>query len=107
MSGNYRLDIYDDNGDSDTPVMKIFFMVFEDRVPISLSYSDNTDIDVRKNHHQVTLSIDYTRLGATDPRRQIKGYVLQNMRWDNAVYLRGAHHKPENAEMGALQASHL
>ena len=42
MSGNYRLDIYDDNGDSDTPVMKIFFMVFEDRVPISLSYSDNT-----------------------------------------------------------------
>ena len=87
MSGNYRLDIYDDNGSSDTPVMKIFFMVFEDRVPISLSYSDNTDIDVRKNHHQVTLSIDYTRLGATDPRRQIKGYVLQNMRWDNAVYL--------------------
>ena len=39
MSGNYRLDIYDDNSDSDTPVMKIFFMVYEDKVPVGLSYS--------------------------------------------------------------------
>ena len=87
MSGNYRLDVIDDNGDGDTPVLSVFFMVYEDKVPVGLSYSDNTDIDVRKNHHQVTLNIDYSRLGATDPRRQIKGYVLQNMRWDNAVYL--------------------
>lgn len=87
MSGNYRLDVIDDNGDSDTPVLSVFFMVYEDKVPVGLSYSDNTDIDVRKNHHQVTLNVDYSRLGATDPRRQIKGYVLQNMRWDNAVYL--------------------
>ncbi len=87
MSGNYRLDIFDDNGDSDTPVMSIFFMVYEQKAEVGLSFSPNTDIDFRKNHHQVTLNVDYSALGATDPRRQIKGYVLQNMRWDNAVWL--------------------
>lgn len=85
MSGNYRVDIKDDNDDK--PMLSVFFMVNEEKANIGLSYTDNTDIDVRKNHQQVELTVDYSSLGATDARRQIKGYVLQNGRWDNARVL--------------------
>ncbi len=85
MSGNYRVDIKDDN--EDTPMMTVYFMVSEDAVKGGLSYTANTDIDVRKSHHQVELTVDYSTLRATDARRQFKGYVLQNGRWDNARWL--------------------
>lgn len=86
MSGNYRVDIRDDNSD-DEPLLSVFFMVSEESIPVSLSYSSDTDIDVRKNHQQVSLSLDYSALRPTDPRQQLKGYVLQNGRWDNARWL--------------------
>lgn len=86
MSGNYRLDVKDDN-DNEKVLISVFFMVNEEKVNISLDYTGNTDIDIRKNHQQVTLQIDYSKLNASDPRQQIKGYVIQNNRWDNAVML--------------------
>lgn len=86
MSGNYRLDIVDDDDDS-RPVASVFFMVNEATVNVGLTTTANTDIDVRHSHQQVELSMDYTPLRAMDARRQVKGYVLQNGRWDNAVTL--------------------
>ncbi len=85
MSGNYRVDIRDDNADS--LLASVFFMVNEEKAPVTLSFTDNTDIDVRRSHQQVEMSVDYSALGATDPRRQLKGYVMQNGRWNNAVVL--------------------
>lgn len=86
MSGNYRVDIRDDN-DGDRLMLSVFFLVSEDRINAGLSYTPDTDIDLRKEHQQVRVAFDYSALRATDPRRQIKGYVLQNYRWDNAVTL--------------------
>ena len=86
MSGNYRVDIIDDNESSDI-LASAFFMVTEDIANAGLTYSANTDIDIRKNHQQVELKVDYSKLRAIDPRSQVKGYVLQNNRWDNAVTL--------------------
>lgn len=86
MSGNYRVDVIDDNDDG-RKVLSAFFMVNEDRVPVLMGVTDNTDIDVRKSHQQVDVGVDYTPLRATDARRQVKGYVLQNGRWDNARML--------------------
>ncbi len=86
MSGNYRLDITDnDNGDD--LLFSVFFMVNEDKANIALNYTADTDIDTRKNHQQVEVIVDYSKLGATSPNEQIKGYVLQNNRWDNAISL--------------------
>lgn len=84
MSGNYRLDIIDEDGEK---LASTFFMVTEEKANVGLTYSPVTDIDIRKSHQQVELRVDYSRLGATDPHRQIKGYVVQNYRWDNAVKL--------------------
>lgn len=86
LSGNYRLDILDDNADGER-VLSAYFMVSEQSANVGVGYVVDTDIDVRKSHQQVELRVDYSRLGATDPRTQIKGYVLQNNRWDNAVSL--------------------
>lgn len=124
LSGNYRIDVYDDRGEDyskqnnlgedyskqsnpdgdygnlnnhnnnygnsnldEVPAFSAYFMITEDKLRGSLGYTFDTDIDVRKSHQQVELSVDYTPLRPTDPRQQIKGYVLQNNRWDNAVTL--------------------
>lgn len=86
MSGNYRLDIRDDDDDGRL-MASVFFMVNEAAVTVGLSTTANTDIDIRHSHQQVELSVDYSPLRATDARRQVKGYVLQNGRWDNARWL--------------------
>ena len=85
MSGNYRLDIKDDNCDS--LLLSVFFMVNEDIANVSTNTLVNTDIDNRKTHQQVEVKMDYSKLNAMSPREQIHGYVLQNGRWDNAVLL--------------------
>ena len=83
MSGNYRLDIRDENNSGET-VLSVFFMVSEDLLKVGTGYIVNTDIDNRKSHQQVEVNVDYSPLRATDPQRQLRGYVLQNGRWDNA-----------------------
>lgn len=89
MSGNYRLDIIDDD-DDETVVASAFFMVNEAAVSATMQMTPNTDIDFRHSHQQIELSVDYSPLRAVDARRQIKGYVLQNRRWDNAATLPAA-----------------
>ncbi len=83
MSGNYRLDITDDDNGGEV-LASVFFMVNEAKVAPTMAMTANTDIDVRHSHQQIELDVDYTTLNATDVRRQVKGYVLQNRRWDNA-----------------------
>ena len=82
MSGNYRLDITDDENDGEV-LASVFFMVNEAKVTPTMEMTVNTDIDVRHSHQQIELAVDYTTLNATDVRRQVKGYILQNRRWDN------------------------
>lgn len=101
MSGNYRLDIKDDNNDGKL-MASVFFMVDEAAVSVRMSTTSNTDIDIRKSHQQVELTVDYTSLRAPDARRQIKGYVLQNGRWDNARLLPDA----TRVSMGLLEWTH-
>lgn len=83
MSGNYRVDITDDDNGGKV-LASVFFMVNEAKVTPTMAMTVNTDIDVRHSHQQIELAVDYTTLNATDVRRQVKGYVLQNRRWDNA-----------------------
>ncbi len=89
LSGNYRVDVYDNDNPNpnDNRVLSAYFMVSEDIVNVGTGCSGDTDIDVRRNHQQVTVKLDYSKLKATNPREQITGYVLQNYRWDNMVTL--------------------
>lgn len=85
MSGNYKLTVYEEDDDS-APVLMACFMVVEPRMNVSLGYTSNTDIDVNKSHQQVGVSLQYGDVRVTDPMRQLRTVVLQNGRWDNAVW---------------------
>jgi hypothetical protein len=85
ISGNYRLDIIDD--DTKDTVITARFMVTENIANISTTILTDTDIDVRKAHQQVNLRIDYpSTLKVSNPREQFRVLVMQNHRSDNQVW---------------------
>lgn len=86
MSGNYKLSVIDEET-RDTIITACFYVV-EPIVATSINILYNTDIDIRKSHHQLDLRVDYpSSLRVSNPRQQFKAIVLQNERIDNAVIL--------------------
>jgi len=83
VSGNYVVDIYEE--DEDDPVARACFSVIEPRVGVDLSVSGNTDIDTYDKHQQVSFSINYSGLQIKNPSIDFKPVVVQNRRWDNHV----------------------
>ncbi|MBR2253397.1 MAG: DUF5103 domain-containing protein, partial [Prevotella sp.] len=85
ISGNYQLDIVDD--DTRVIVATVRFMVAEDVVKISRNVLTDTDLDVRDHHQQIALRVDYpSTLKANSPRDQFRVLVMQNHRSDNQVW---------------------
>lgn len=86
MSGNYKLTVYDGN-DEDNIAFVACFMVVEPLVGVGLSVVTNTDLDVNNLYQQVEMDLRYNNaVRISDWQRQIKSVVLQNGRWDNAVW---------------------
>lgn len=85
MSGNYRLDVIDD--DTRDTMFSARFFVYEPIVNLTATVTDNTDIDVRSVHQQLSFTMNYPKtLGVTDVRTQFKVAVMQNRREDNMVW---------------------
>lgn len=83
MSGNYKLTVFDEN-DGNRPMFTACFMVLENAMGVQLDVTTNTDIDINKQHQQVSMQVNYGSVNVTDPSTQIKTVVMQNRRWDNA-----------------------
>ena len=84
LSGNYRVDVFDD--ESRDTMFTARFMLAEDIASCNFDILTDTDIDVRRNHQQLNLRVDYpSSLGVTDPRTQFRVIVMQNLRTDNMV----------------------
>lgn len=81
LSGNYRLSIQEDGKE----VAWFRFMIVEDRHNLSATVDGNTDIDTRKSHQQVNMTVSLNGLNVTNPDREIYTVVMQNRRFDNAV----------------------
>lgn len=81
MSGNYRLTVLDEDGGK---VAEAKFMVVEPLANIGMTCTTNTDIDVNKNHQQLSLTVGYGALSVTNHDEQIGIVVTQNNRDDNA-----------------------
>lgn len=85
ISGNYQLDIIDD--DTKQIVITARFMVTENVVNISRNVLTDTDLDVRAHHQQIALRVDYPNtFKASNPRDQFRVLVMQNHRSDNQVW---------------------
>ena len=85
LSGNYKLTVYNDEGDEPVPVLTACFSLVEPGVGIGATVSTNTDIDFNKSHQQVDFSVNYGLVKVIDPHRELKTVVMQTRRWDNCV----------------------
>lgn len=89
LSGNYRIGVYDDN--TNDTLFYAYFMVSSNDVSINADVSYDTDIDVRRKHQQLDLSIKYPlSLRVIDPNEQFRVFVIPNHRWDQLVCLPAA-----------------
>lgn len=85
-SGNYLLEVFyiDENGVEKMAFVHRF-LVSEQILPISLFVKKAEDIEKRPTHHQIEIQIKPNFL--QDPMRNLRIVVLQNKRWDNALYI--------------------
>ncbi len=102
LSGNYRVTIYDENNNNEE-VLRVYFMVVEPVVGVSLNVTPNTDMGINGRFQQVSLQMNYGRgIRVTDFQRQLQTMVLQNGRWDDVRLLP----KPQFLNADGAQWSH-
>lgn len=82
-SGNYKLEIIDDEEDATVAVFA--FAVFEPKLKISAKISGNTDIDTNESHQQLSFDVHVGGYSIMSPATDIKPVVYQNRRPDNCV----------------------
>lgn len=82
MSGNYRVRVYDED-EPDNTLLEADFMVTENTMQVMMGITTNTDIDLNKEHQQLTLDLDYGEERITNPGEQIYVVVTQNNMEDN------------------------
>ena len=83
-SGNYRVEVYDDEEDFETPVASFDFSVVEQQVSFEASVSGDTDRTFNEGEQQVSFTVRYPSFVAS-PASELKAVVYQNGRRDNAV----------------------
>lgn len=85
LSGNYKVELFDDEEDSETPVAVFGFSVVEPKVQIAASVSGDTDVSLNDNQQQLSFVVDYSSFNIASPSSDIKPVVYQNRRLDNVV----------------------
>lgn len=78
------------------------FRVVEPRMGLNVAVTSNTDIDTNLSHQQVSFTLNYNSSEVVDPATEIKPYIYQNSRTDNAVALV----KPTYVTPGHLEYVH-
>jgi hypothetical protein len=83
ISGNYLLEVLEDNDES-LIVLSGRFCVVEYRLGIDAEVKRATVIDLKKSHQEIDFTIRKDSR-VSDPYSQLKVILLQNNRWDNAI----------------------
>lgn len=83
-SGNYIVYVYS-NGDKNDLILSRRFMVFENKVNIGASLRQTIGGDNQYNKQQIEFTVGYPGLKVVNPAKDIKIFVTQNYRWDNAL----------------------
>lgn len=83
LSGNYAVEVYEE-GKPESVLLTACFSVLNPEVVITGSVSSNTDIDTNKEHQQVSFVINMNNLTVRDVFSDLKVFILQNNRIDNA-----------------------
>lgn len=84
LSGNYILEVFDDEDDS-VPVLVYRFSVVEPRVAVSAWVSGDTDTSFNSGEQQLSFVVNYSRCGVSSPASEIIPVVYQNRRPESTV----------------------
>lgn len=85
VSGNYRVDIYDEDEGNDAPVASFDFAVVEPLMSIRVNISGDTDRTFNDGEQQLSFAVNHSRCAVSSPDTEILPVVYQNRRRDNAV----------------------
>lgn len=95
ISGNYAIEVFDDNA-SDKPVLTACFSVVDPKVGIKATASARTYVSFQKDWQQVDIDIDYSQYDIKDPLNEIIVVVTQNGRTDNQATLTTADYNQQH-----------
>ena len=84
-TGNYIVLVYLD-GDKENIILTRRFMVFEERVEVKAQVKRGTLIEDRNYKQEVDFVINHAGYNTPNPFVDFKVVLLQNFRWDNAIY---------------------
>lgn len=85
VSGNYRVEVFDEEDDAETPVVTFDFSVVEPMVDIRANVSGDTDRTYNEGEQQLSFVVNHSRCNVVSPASEIIPVVYQNRRRDNAV----------------------
>lgn len=85
-SGNYIVKVYRQRDESDVILTKRF-MVYEEGFTVGAAIVPPSQTSSRQNSQQVNVTVNYSAGEVTKPDEQIKVFIRQNQRWDNAKFL--------------------
>lgn len=85
LSGNYRVEIFDDELSDEVPVLHFDFSVVETKVGIGVKVSGDTDRSLNDGEQQLSFVVDYSRYQVAYPQTDLKPVVYQNRCRYNAV----------------------
>lgn len=95
VSGNYRIEIIDDEAAEAVPVATFEFAVVEPKAGISAMLTGDTDTSYNEGEQQLSIVVNYKGCNVLSPASDIIPVIYQNRRKDNAVvgikptYVRG------------------
>ncbi len=84
MSGNYLLKVYRE-ANTDNLVLTRRFVVVEQKIPIQLKYELSKNV-IRQQMENFSFEINGGNLPIFNPANDLKVRVLQNFRWNSALY---------------------
>lgn len=83
-SGNYLLKVFDADED-DRLVLVRRFMVVEPIWRIAAQFVRTSKVDKYNTHHEIDFLVKPKGERISNPQNDVKAFVLQNGRWDNAI----------------------
>lgn len=84
-SGNYLLKVYD-NEDEKTLVFTRRFMIVDPRFLVNADVLLSRKVSTNKTHQEIDFSVTHKGIRVANPRKEVQVVVMQNGRWDNAIY---------------------
>ena len=84
-SGNYLLKVFLDNDTSKLAFTRRF-LITDVKTNVHSQFLQPMNYDLAHTHQRISFTVNTSAVNPPNPLDQIKVYILQNYRWDNAIH---------------------